>query len=389
MARLETIRLLVALANWKRWILWQLDVKSAFLNGPLEEEVFVTQPPSFINKGSEDKVLRLKKALYGLKQAPRAWNRRIDSFLAKTGFHKCSVEHGMYVKQLSQKVGNLYICLYVDDLLITGSSASEIEALKESLKGEFEMTDLGVLSYFLGLEFQKHDCGLFMHQRKYLLEVLKKFKMLDCNPSKTPAEMSCKLGKCETEPAVDCTLYRQIVWSLRFICHSRPGITFSVGVISRFMSDPRHSHMMAAKRILRYLRGTLDFGVLFPHQKEKVEPQLVAYSDSNWGEDVFDRKSTMGHVFLFGGAPISWCSKKQDVVALSICEAEYIAACSAACQACWLSSLLEELGVVTTDAVKLLVDSKSTIDLAKNSVSHGRSKHIETKFHFLRDQVTK
>ena len=179
----------------------------------------------------------MKKALYGLKQAPRAWNRRIDSFLAKTGFHKCSVEHGMYVKQLSQKVGNLYICRYVDDLLITGSSASEIEALKESLKGEFEMTDLGVLSYFLGLEFQKHDCGLFMHQRKYLLEVLKKFKMLDCNPSKTPAEMSCKLGKCEAEPVVDCTLYRQIVGSLRFICHSRLQITFSVERHTRLWSS--------------------------------------------------------------------------------------------------------------------------------------------------------
>jgi len=163
MARLETIRLLVALASWKGCILWQLDVKSTFLNGLFEEEVFVTQPPGFTNKGSEDKVLRLKKTLYGQKQAPRVWNRRIDSFLAKTRFHKCSVEHGMYVKQLSQKARNLYICLYVDDLLITGSSASEIEALKENLKGEYEKTDLGVLSYFLGLKFQKHDCGLFMH----------------------------------------------------------------------------------------------------------------------------------------------------------------------------------------------------------------------------------
>lgn len=131
------------------------------------------------------------------------------------------------------------------------------------------------------------------------MEVLKKFKMLDCNPSKTPAEMSCKLGKCEAEPAMDCTLYRQIVGSLRFICHSRPEITFNVGVISRFMSDPRHSHMMAAKRILRYLRGTLNFGVPFPHQKEKVEPQLVAYSDSDWGGDDLDRKSTMGHVLVW------------------------------------------------------------------------------------------
>lgn len=176
-ARMETIRLLVALASWRGWKLWQLDVKSAFLNGPLEEEVYITQPPGFELKGSEDKVLKLKKALYGLKQAPRAWNKRIDAFLSKTGFRKCSVEHGLYVKK-SDSGGILLICLYVDDLLITGSSSTEIAEIKRCLSSEFEMTDLGKLSYFLGIEFEQNNKGILMHQRKYILEILERFNML-------------------------------------------------------------------------------------------------------------------------------------------------------------------------------------------------------------------
>lgn len=220
-ARLETVRLLVALATWKKWMMWQLDVKSAFLNGPLEEEVFVKQPPGFSVPGNAHKVYKLKKALYGLKQAPRAWNRRIDSFLTHAGFQKCTVEHGLYVKALPNH-GVLYLCLYVDDLLLTGSSVEGIEALKTHLKSEFEMSDLGTLAYFLGLEFQKTHRGLLMHQRKYIIEVLKKFDMWDCNGSETPAEANLKLDKCEKESSVDATQYRQMVGSLRFICHTRP-----------------------------------------------------------------------------------------------------------------------------------------------------------------------
>nr|KYP66838.1 Retrovirus-related Pol polyprotein from transposon TNT 1-94 [Cajanus cajan] len=388
-ARLETVRLIVALASWRNWKLWQLDVKSAFLNGPLDEDVFIVQPPGFISKGNEQKVLKLRKALYGLKQAPRAWNKRVDTFLHSVGFQKCSVEHGVYVKMVSStKI--LIICLYVDDLLITGNSSADIESLKQSLKKEFEMTDLGILSYFLGLEFAYTEKGIFMHQKKYISEVLKRFNMMGCNPAETPAEINGKLTRSENEASVDGTLFRQIVGSLRFICHSRPEIAFSVGLVSRFMNDPRQPHLVAAKRILRYLKGTLGYGIMFSHQtKEDDGLRLVAYSDSDWCGDLVDRRSTMGQVFLFSGSPISWSSKKQTVVVLSTCEAEYIAACSAACQALWLSSLLSELKVSVDSGVELLVDSKSAIDLAKNPVSHGRSKHIDTKYHFLRDQVSK
>ena len=256
--RLETVRLIVALASWRNWKLWQLDVKSTFLNGPLDEEVFIVQPPGFISKGNEQKVLKLRKALYGLKQAPRDWNKSIDTFLHSVGFQKYSVEHGVYVKTVSS-TEILLICLYVDDLLITGSGSASIESLKQSLKMEFEMTNLGILSYFLGLKFAYTKRGIFMHQKKYISEVLKKFNTMECNPTETPAELNVKLVRSENEASVDGTLFRQIVGSLRFICHSRLEIAFNVGLVN----DPREPHLLAAKRILRYLKGTLGYGIIF------------------------------------------------------------------------------------------------------------------------------
>lgn len=204
----------------------------------------------------------------------------------------------------------------------------------------------------------------------------------------TPVETNSKLPFVESEEKVDATLYKQIVGSLRFVYNSRPDITFGVGLISRFMSDPRANHMIAAKRILRYLKGTADFGLLFPRAKEEVNGEIVAYSDSDWCGDQMDRKSTSGYFFRFLGAPISWCSKKQGVVDLSSSEAEYIAAAQAACQILWLESLLEEMKIKHAKPVQLQVDNKSSISLARNPIALGRSKHIETKFYFLRDQVT-
>lgn len=206
-ARLETVRLVIALANSKSWKLFQLDVKSAFLNGPLEEEVYVLQPPGFVLRGSEEKVFKLKKALYGLKQAPRAWNKRIDSFLLQLGFVKCSVEHGIYISGKNE--GELLlICLYVDDLLITGSVPKQIEDLKRKLKSEFEMTDLGELTYFLGLEFVRTETGIVLHQRKYISEVLKRFNMSDCNLASIPIETGCNLVMNEVEQDTDGTLFK-------------------------------------------------------------------------------------------------------------------------------------------------------------------------------------
>ncbi|CAJ2632851.1 unnamed protein product [Trifolium pratense] len=387
-ARHETIRLVIALACSRRWPLFHLDVKSAFLNGPLEEDVYVKQPPGFELKGKEDKVLKLNKALYGLKQAPRAWNKRIDLFFVVQGFVKCSVEYGVYVKH-SDKKHMLIICLYVDDLLVTGSSLAEIEDFKSQMKSEFEMTDLGKLTYFLGMELLYTAKGVILHQAKYATEILRKFEMLDCNSSVTPADTRLKLEIDENSDTVDSTIFRQLIGSLRYLCQTRPDISYAVGYVSRFMSKPLKPHLLAAKRILRYINGTIHYGVLFPYSKDSVKLELNGFSDADWCGDKVDRRSTSGYLFKFQNAPVSWCSKKQSVIALSSCEAEYVAGSLAACQANWLQSLLNEMKIIDNITVMLKIDNKSSINLAKNPVSHGKSKHIETRFHFFRDQVNK
>ncbi|CAJ2645382.1 unnamed protein product [Trifolium pratense] len=330
-------------------------------------------------------VYRLKKALYGFKQAPRAWNKRIDGFLVKQGFSKCKSEYGVYVQKSTSSI--ILICLYVDDLLVTGSDIAKIEKFKTVMMTEFEMTDLGEISYFLGIEFLKTSKGLMLHQRKYAGEILKRFNMSDCTYAITPMETNLKLEKNESEDAVDPTMFKQIVGSLRYLCNSRPDICFAIGLISRFIEDPRQSHMKAAMRILRYIAGTLDFGILFPKSAVNAKSEIICYSDADWCGDKVDRRSTTGYFFKYLNASVAWCSRKQPIVALSSCEAEYIAGSYAACQALWINSVLKELKINVKKPITLQIDNQSAINLAKNPVPHGRSKHIEARFHFLREQV--
>ncbi|CAJ2677087.1 unnamed protein product [Trifolium pratense] len=338
-------------------------------------------------KGQELKVYKLKKALYGLKQAPRAWNKRIDKFLNEIGFKKCVTEHGVYVKKDAAK-GVIIICLYVDDLLITGSNESYIREFKGDLKEEFEMTDLGLMTYFLGIEFLRNEQGILMHQTRYASEILKKFEMDKCNVALSPAEPRSQLTKCAEEEDVDPTFYRKLIGSLRYLCNTRPDLAYSVGIASRFMERPKSSHLIAVKRILRYVKGTINYGIMFPASDRDKECKLIGYTDSNWCGDHEDRKSTAGYMFFYGGSPISWCSKKEPVVALSSCEAEYIAASLSTCQAIWLKNLIEEISQDRCETVTLKIDNVSAINLAKNPIAHGRSKHIELRFHYLREQVS-
>jgi hypothetical protein len=382
-ARLDTVRLLISLAAHHSWKIYQLDVKSAFLNGVLEEEVYVEQPEGFISQGEEDKVYRLKKALYGLKQAPRAWNARIDDYLQQNGFIKCPYEHSVYMKT-DDKGEFLILCLYVDDLLFTGSSEKMFAKFKQSMFKEFEMTDNGLMSYFLGIEVKQENDGIFISQKKYMREILKKFKMDSCNAVNTPVATGLKLSKEGEGKSVDSTMYKSLVGSLRYLTMTRPDILYGVGLVSRYMETPRESHWLAAKRILRYIKGTLNFGLFYTYGESA---DLVGYSDSDWGGDQDERKSTTGHVFYLGSTAFSWTSKKQAIVALSSCEAEYVAISSAVCEAIWLRNLLESLNHTQEKSTVIYVDNKSAIKLSKNPVQHGRSKHIDTRFHFLRDHV--
>ncbi|KAG7553295.1 hypothetical protein ISN45_Aa06g038290 [Arabidopsis thaliana x Arabidopsis arenosa] len=383
-ARLETVRLIISLAAQNKWKIHQMDVKSAFLNGDLEEEVYIEQPQGYIVKGEENKVLRLKKALYGLKQAPRAWNTRIDKYFKEKDFIKCPYEHALYIK--IQKDDILIACLYVDDLIFTGNNPSMFEEFKKEMTKEFEMTDIGLMSYYLGIEVKQEDNGIFITQEGYAKEVLKRFKMDDSNPVTTPMECGIKLSKKEEGEGVDPTTFKSLVGSLRYLTCTRPDILYAVGVVSRYMEHPTTTHFKAAKRILRYIKGTINYGL---HYSTSNDYKLVGYSDSDWGGDVDDRKSTSGFVFYIGDTAFTWMSKKQPIVTLSTCEAEYVAATSCVCHAIWLRNLLKELSLPQDEPTKIFMDNKSAIALAKNPVFHDRSKHIDTRYHYIRECVNK
>ncbi|KAL5724118.1 hypothetical protein ACHQM5_007419 [Ranunculus cassubicifolius] len=380
-ARHDTVRLVLAMSAQNAWPIFQLDVKSAFLHGDLQEEVYVDQPHGYVIQGNERKVYRLRKALYGLKQAPRAWYSRIDSYFSEVGFQKCPYEPTLFIKTSpDQKL--LIVCLYVDDLIYTGNDATMIEDFRRSMMSEFEMTDLGKLHYFLGIEVQQSSAGIFLSQRKYVGEILKRFRMENCNAVGTPAEVGVKLMKTSGGQLVDSTLYKQIVGSLMYLTTTRPDIMYAVSLISRYMDCPTAMHLHAAKRILRYLQGTKHFGILY---QRGTKAELVGYTDSDYAGDPDDRKRTSGYVFMLGEAVVSWSSKKQPLVTLSTTEAEFVAAASCACQAIWLRRVLTELFCCPQGPTLIYCDNSSAIKLTRNPVLHGRSKHIDVRYHFLRD----
>lgn len=382
-ARLDTVRMLLALSTKENWDVHHLDVKSAFLNGELYEEVYVTQPEGFVKEGHEQKVYKLLKALYGLRQAPRAWNACLDKSLKELGFSRCQHEQAVYTKFEDGDV--TIVGVYVDDLLVTGSNRSKVEEFKLRMNQQFEMSNLGLLSFYLGIEVNQASSFTTLKQSAYARKLLEKSGMMYCNPSKFPMEHKLQLDKDEGGKLVDATEYRCIVGSLRYLTHTRPDISYAVGVVSRFMASPTTKHQQAMKHILRYIKGTIDYGLVYI--KEGRNSELHGFSDSDLAGDVIDRRSTGGMCFYLNQSLISWSSQKQRVVALSSCEAEYMAATTAACQSVWLRGLLQEITGKQIGPVILHVDNKSAIDLIKNPGQHGRSKHIDVRFHYIRECI--
>lgn len=326
-ARMESVRVILILAAQLNWSVHHMDVKSAFLNGDLKEEVYVCQPPGFVRKGEEQKVLRLHKALYGLRQAPRAWNSKLDTVLQDLGFIKCKIEHGLYTRVKNSC--RLVVGVYVDDLIIMGESSSELIAFKTEMKKVFKMTDLGTLSYYLGIEVHQGDKGISLCQTSYAKKLLEKVGLSQCNPCSTPMEAKLKLSKDSDSSRVDSSEYRSLIGSLRYLLHTRPELNFSVSYLSRFMEAPSQDHLAAVKHLLRYVAGTMELGLFYPRGTHK-NVVITGYSDSDLGGDLDDGRSTSGTIFFIGDCPATWSSQKQHVVALSSCEAEYIAGSEAA-----------------------------------------------------------
>jgi hypothetical protein len=273
------------------------------------------------------------------------------------------------------------VSLYFDDLIFTGNNEEMFERFKKSMKNEFAMTDLGKMRFFLGVEVKQLDCGIFINQQKYANEILERFNMSQCNKVCSPIVPGNKLTKDENGKLVNATSFRQMTGCLMYLLASRPDLTFSVCLIARYMERPTELHLAAAKRVLRYLKGSFDFGILY---KRNCELKLEGWSDSDYDGDLDDRKSTSGYVFMLGSSPISWSSKKQPIVTLSTTEAEYVSAASCACQAIWLRRILDHL-LQTQKCTTIHCDNSSSIKLSKNPVMHGRCKHIDVRYHFLRD----
>ena len=384
-ARFESLRLLLALAVQSGLTVHQMDVTTAFLNGTLKEEVYMQQPEGYIEKGKENLVCKLNHSLYGLKQAPRCWNSVLDQKLKEIGFVQTVSDPCIY-KAVSED--DFIIGIYVDDILLAGKSQERMKEVKSILSKMFEVKDLGELNYFLGVKVvQNHKDGtIWIGQPTFTESVLKKSGMDNCKSLTTPVDTGIKLvNGSEDSEYVDKIEYQSIVGSLLYLSmRTRPDITYAVSVAARFCSNPTIQHLTAVKRILRYLRGTTHYGLLYERSDSK---ELIGYSDADWGGDKNDCKSTSGFVFQIGGTAITWQSKKQTCVALSTAEAEYVALAGAAQEAVWLKHLYQELAHSPDKPVLIKEDNQSAIAISKNPQYHGRVKHIDIKYHFIREQV--
>ncbi|KAL8117931.1 hypothetical protein AgCh_015718 [Apium graveolens] len=296
---------------------------------------------------------------------------------------RCPFEHAVYTKREGDEF--LIVGVYVDDLLVTGTSVSIIQDFKAKMSSRFEMSYLGRLSYYLGIEVEQGADYIELKQAAYAKKILEKAGLAGCNPVKYPMDPKESMSKDENGKPVNSTLFKSIVGGIRYLVNTRPDIAFLVGIVSRFMEKPTTMHMNAAKRILRYIKGTIDFGLVYT--KEGGNNILTGYSDTDMGGFVVDRRSTGGMVFYLNESLVTWVSQKQRCIALSSCEAEFMAATAAACQAIWLRNLLKQITGDFVSPVDIYIDNKSAIDLAKNPVFHGRSKHIDIRYHFIRECI--
>jgi hypothetical protein len=310
--KMTTVRAIIVMAATKGWSLHQMDVNNVFFHGDLQEEVYMEQPPSYVDQTNPNLVCRLKKALYGLKQAPRVWSDKISQYLVISGFQTSNADFSLYVKKTNH--GIVVIVIYVDDLIIIGDSDVDISDLKKFLNQKFAMKDLGELHYFLSIEVIKFPKGIWLLQRQYALNRLSEYGMTSCKPISIPLEQNVKLNADEGDLVEDTTMYRRIVGSLIYMTITRLDLSYTVGVVSQFMQTPRNPHLDAVRRILRYIKHTLQCGIFY---EAKSQLQVHGYTDDDWVNNVLDRKSTSGFMFSFGSGVINWSSKKQPIVALS------------------------------------------------------------------------
>ncbi|GKD47228.1 retrovirus-related pol polyprotein from transposon TNT 1-94 [Tanacetum coccineum] len=350
-ARLEVIRIFIAFAAYMNMFVYQMDMKTAFLNGILQKEVYVSQPDGFVDPENPNHVYKLKKALYELKQAPRAWYDLLSSFLLSQKFSKGTVDPTLFIRREGTQI-----------LL---------------------MSMMGKMSFFLGLQFSQSPRGIFLNQSKYALEIVKKYGIDSTQPMNTPMVEKSKLDEDLQGKPVDPTRYRGMIGSLMYLTASRPDLVFSVCMCARYQARPTEKHLNAVKRIFRYLRGTINMGLWY--SKDSCIT-LTDYADTDHAGCQDTKKSTSESLQLLGDKLMSWSSKKQKSTAISSTEAEYIALSGCCAQILWMRSQLRDYGL-GFNKIQLYCDNKSVIALCCNNDQHSRSKHIDIRYHFIKEQV--
>nr|GEV86938.1 putative ribonuclease H-like domain-containing protein [Tanacetum cinerariifolium] len=382
-ARIEAIRLFLAYASFMDFTVYQMDVKSAFLYGTIEEEVYVSQPPGFADPKFPYRVYKVEKALYGLHQTFRAWYETLSTYLLENGFRKGTIDKTLVIKQIKNDI--LLVQVYVDDIIFGFTKKSLSTEFENLMHKRFQMSSMRELTFFLGLQVEQRTYGIFLSQDKYVCDILKKFGFSSVKSASTPIETHKPLSIDAAGTYVDVHLYRFMIGSLMYLTSSRPDIMFDVCACLRFQVQPKVSHMHAVKRIFRYIKGQPTLGIWYP---KDLPLKLIAYSDSDYACASLDRKSTTGGCQFLGSRIISWQCKKQTIVANSSTKAKYIAASNCCGQVLWLQNQLLDYGYNFMQT-KIHVDNKSAICVVKNHVYHSKTKHIKIRHHFIRDSYEK
>ncbi|GKD31182.1 retrovirus-related pol polyprotein from transposon TNT 1-94 [Tanacetum coccineum] len=356
---------------------------TAFLNGELKEEVYVSQPEGFVDPDHLTHVYRLKKALYGLKQAPQAWYDTLSRFLLDNKFSKGAVDLTLFTRKTGKHI--LLVQIYVDDIIFASTDPKACEIFSYEMSSKFQMSMMGQMSFFLGLQVSQNPGGIFINQSKFALEILKKFRMDSCDPVDTPMVDRLKLDEDPLGIPVDQTRFCSMVGSLMYLTASRPDLVFAVCMCARYQASPTKKHLEALKRVFWYLRGTINWGLWYPKDTAMA---LTAYADADHAGCQDTRRSTSGSAQFLRDKLVSWSSKKQKSTAISTTEAEYIAMSGCCAQILWMRSQLTDYGFAF-NKIPLYCDNRSAIALCCNNVQHSRSKHIDIQHHFIREQVEK
>jgi hypothetical protein len=389
--RYSTIRIILAIAALEDLELRSIDISHAYLNGHLEEEIYMQQPEGF-EVGGPEFVCKLNKSLYGLKQAGRVWNKTLRSVLSSIGFQQVKSDHGLYIFQRDGV--RIFMPVFVDDITLAGNNASSINSVIQELSSHFKLRDLGPTTQLLGMEIHRDrpNRTLSLSQSQFILDLIQQHGLQDSKPVSTPlnpgSRLSTSMSPQNDSEAAEMSQYPYIsvVGSLMYLAlTTRPDIAYAAGVLARFNSNPGLAHWQAAKHVLRYLKGTVDHRLVY-RPSDSPEP-FITYSDADHGGNPDNGRSTGGYVVKIGSGAVSWSSKLQSLVALSTTEAEHISAVEAGKEILWMRNLLGELGFKISGPSILRMDNQSAIAVSKNPEHHGKMKHLSLCLFWLQDTV--